>query len=107
MVRLAKDLCYQHGAFEAARLVAKSMIATGIKGAIVNVASEAGKKGHTESLAYSASKAALISITRTLLNGALRRVAASYVEIGSWARAFGFVAWTVPRVYLTSCLLGL
>jgi len=54
------------GAYEAARLVAMSMIAAGTRGAIVNVASEAGKKGHIDSLAYSASKAALINMTRTL-----------------------------------------
>jgi NAD(P)-dependent dehydrogenase (short-subunit alcohol dehydrogenase family) len=54
------------GAYETARLVARSMIANGVKGAIVNVASEAGKKGHIDSLAYSASKAALINLTRTL-----------------------------------------
>src|SRR5271163_2876384 len=41
------------GAYEASRLVAKSMIAAGVRGAIVNVASEAGKKGHIDSLAYS------------------------------------------------------
>ena len=52
------------GAYEASRLVAKSMIASGARGAIVSVASEAGKKGHIESLAYSASKAALINMTR-------------------------------------------
>jgi len=54
------------GAYEAARLVAKRMIATSTRGAIVSIASEAGKKGHVESLAYSASKAALISMTRML-----------------------------------------
>jgi NAD(P)-dependent dehydrogenase (short-subunit alcohol dehydrogenase family) len=54
------------GAYEASRLVAKSMIAAGVRGSIVNVASEAGKKGHIDSLAYSASKAALINMTRTL-----------------------------------------
>lgn len=54
------------GAYEAARLAARSMIAKGVRGAIVNVASEAGKKGHKESLAYSASKAALINMTRVL-----------------------------------------
>ncbi len=54
------------GAYEAARLAATAMIAGGVRGAIVNVASEAGKKGHKESLAYSASKAALISMTRVL-----------------------------------------
>jgi NAD(P)-dependent dehydrogenase (short-subunit alcohol dehydrogenase family) len=54
------------GTYEASRLVAKQMIATGTRGAIVSIASEAGKKGHVESLAYSASKAALISMTRML-----------------------------------------
>jgi NAD(P)-dependent dehydrogenase (short-subunit alcohol dehydrogenase family) len=54
------------GAYEASRLVAHSMIASGARGAIVSVASEAGKKGHVESLAYSASKAALINMTRML-----------------------------------------
>jgi NAD(P)-dependent dehydrogenase (short-subunit alcohol dehydrogenase family) len=54
------------GAYEASRLVARSMIASGARGAIVSVASEAGKKGHVESLAYSASKAALINMTRML-----------------------------------------
>jgi NAD(P)-dependent dehydrogenase (short-subunit alcohol dehydrogenase family) len=54
------------GAYETSRLVARSMIASGARGAIVSVASEAGKKGHVESLAYSASKAALINMTRVL-----------------------------------------
>jgi NAD(P)-dependent dehydrogenase (short-subunit alcohol dehydrogenase family) len=54
------------GAYGASRLVARSMIASGARGAIVSVASEAGKKGHVESLAYSASKAALINMTRML-----------------------------------------
>ena len=54
------------GAYEASRLAARSMIASGARGAIVSVASEAGKRGHTESLAYSASKAALINMTRVL-----------------------------------------
>jgi NAD(P)-dependent dehydrogenase (short-subunit alcohol dehydrogenase family) len=54
------------GAYEMSRLAARSMIASNNRGAIVSVASEAGKKGHIESLAYSASKAALISMTRVL-----------------------------------------
>ena len=54
------------GAYEASRLAAKSMIAARTHGAIVSIASEAGKKGHVESLAYSASKAAVISMTRML-----------------------------------------
>lgn len=54
------------GAYETSRLVAKHLIASGTRGAIVSIASEAGKKGHVESLAYSASKAGLISMTRML-----------------------------------------
>ena len=54
------------GAYETSRLVARSMIDSGARGAIVSVASEARKKGHIESLAYSASKAALINMTRVL-----------------------------------------
>ncbi len=54
------------GAYEASRLVALHMIDKGSRGAIVSIASEAGKKGHKESLAYSASKAAVISMTRML-----------------------------------------
>jgi len=54
------------GAYEASRLAAKSMIANRTRGAIVSIASEAGKKGHVESLAYSASKAGIISMTRML-----------------------------------------
>jgi NAD(P)-dependent dehydrogenase (short-subunit alcohol dehydrogenase family) len=54
------------GTYEISRLVARLMIDSGARGAIVNVASEAGKKGHIESLAYSASKAALINMTRVL-----------------------------------------
>ena len=54
------------GAYEMCRLVAKTMMKAKLRGAIVNVASQAGKKGHAEALAYSASKAALINMTRTL-----------------------------------------
>lgn len=54
------------GAYEASRLVCDHMAGANIRGAIVNVASEAGKKGHTSSLAYSASKAAMINMTRVM-----------------------------------------
>jgi NAD(P)-dependent dehydrogenase (short-subunit alcohol dehydrogenase family) len=54
------------GAYEMSRLVSKSMIGAKTRGAIVSIASEAGKKGHMESLAYSASKAGLINMTRML-----------------------------------------
>jgi NAD(P)-dependent dehydrogenase (short-subunit alcohol dehydrogenase family) len=54
------------GAYDVSRLVAAHMIEHSIPGAIVSIASEAGKKGHVESLAYSASKAGMISMTRML-----------------------------------------
>ena len=55
------------GAYESACMVAAHMKANGRPGAIVQIASEAGKKGHSETLlAYSASKAAVISLTRML-----------------------------------------
>ncbi|WEK51470.1 MAG: SDR family NAD(P)-dependent oxidoreductase [Candidatus Kaistia colombiensis] len=54
------------GAYDISRLVAAHMIEHSIPGAIVSIASEAGKKGHIESIAYSASKAGMISMTRTL-----------------------------------------
>lgn len=52
--------------YELSRAVAQHLIAAGRGGSIVNVASEAGKVGHVDSLAYSASKAALINQTRVL-----------------------------------------
>lgn len=52
--------------YAVAAAAARTMIADGTGGAIVNTASEAGKVGHVDSLAYSASKAAVISMTRML-----------------------------------------
>lgn len=54
------------GTYEVSRRGAKAMIEDGVRGAIVNTASEAGKVGHADSLAYSATKAAVISQTRVL-----------------------------------------
>ncbi|MGZ9811569.1 SDR family NAD(P)-dependent oxidoreductase [Pseudoroseicyclus sp. H15] len=54
------------GAYDMAVAAAKMMIDAGKPGAIVTLASEAGKKGHLDSLAYSSSKAAVISWTRIL-----------------------------------------
>ena len=54
------------GSYTVSQLVAKTMIEQGVHGAIVNTASEAGKVGHVDSLAYSATKAAVISMTRML-----------------------------------------
>ncbi|MGW3956552.1 SDR family NAD(P)-dependent oxidoreductase [Streptomyces sp. NPDC004752] len=52
------------GPFEVTRLVAAHMIDQGTGGSIVNVASEAGKQGHPDMVAYNASKAAVINLTR-------------------------------------------
>ncbi|MCZ6725734.1 MAG: SDR family NAD(P)-dependent oxidoreductase [Acidobacteria bacterium] len=48
------------------QLVARHMIEHGRTGAIVNVASNAGKVGYPNMAAYNASKAAVISLTRSL-----------------------------------------
>ncbi len=55
------------GLYTCCRLAAKRMIDGGTtNGAIVNIASNAGKVGYPEMAAYNASKAAVISLTRTL-----------------------------------------
>jgi meso-butanediol dehydrogenase/(S,S)-butanediol dehydrogenase/diacetyl reductase len=54
------------GLFECSRLAALRMIEQGEGGAIVNIASNAGKAGFPNLVAYNASKAAVISITRSL-----------------------------------------
>ena len=48
------------------RLAARRMIEQGTGGAIVNVASNAGKVGYPNMAAYNASKAAVVSLTRSL-----------------------------------------
>jgi len=45
---------------------ARRMIAQGVAGAIVNIASNAGKVGYPDMAAYNASKAAVINLTRSL-----------------------------------------
>ncbi len=52
--------------FSCCRLAARRMIDQGSGGAIVNVASNAGKVGYPNMAAYNASKAAVISLTRSL-----------------------------------------
>jgi NAD(P)-dependent dehydrogenase (short-subunit alcohol dehydrogenase family) len=58
------------GSFLCAKAAAKAMIATDARarggGRIINIASVAGMFSESESVAYNASKAAVISITRTL-----------------------------------------
>jgi 3-oxoacyl-[acyl-carrier protein] reductase len=53
------------GTFDVLKNVAKSMIKNNAKGVIVNIASIAGEKGRPNFLAYAASKAAIISITKS------------------------------------------
>ncbi len=54
------------GLFLCCQLAARRMIAQGGGGAIVNIASNAGKAGYPDMAAYNATKAAVISITRSL-----------------------------------------
>ncbi len=54
------------GLFVCCQLAARRMIAQGGGGAIVNIASNAGKAGYPDMSAYNATKAAVISITRSL-----------------------------------------
>ena len=52
--------------FLCCRIVARRLIAQGTGGAIVNVASNAGKVGYPNMASYNASKAAVINLTRSL-----------------------------------------
>jgi NAD(P)-dependent dehydrogenase (short-subunit alcohol dehydrogenase family) len=54
------------GLFRCCQLAAQQMIAQGQGGALVNIASNAGKVGYRNMAAYNASKAAVISLTRSL-----------------------------------------
>jgi len=54
------------GVMNCCQLAARQMIAQGGPGAIVNIASNAGKVGYGNMAAYNATKAAVISLTRTL-----------------------------------------
>jgi len=54
------------GLFACCQAAARRMIAQGAGGAIVNIASNAGKVGYPNMAAYNASKAAVINLTRSL-----------------------------------------
>lgn len=54
------------GLFLCCQLAARQMMAQGNGGAIVNIASNAGKVGYRNMAAYNASKAAVINLTRSL-----------------------------------------
>ncbi|MBB4227978.1 SDR family oxidoreductase [Rhizobium mongolense] len=53
------------GLFFLQQAVAKSMVAAGKRGAIVNIASQAGRRGEADSAIYAATKACVISITQS------------------------------------------
>ncbi len=53
------------GVFICCQIAARQMISQGDGGTIVNIASEAGKVGHMDMAAYNASKASVISLTRS------------------------------------------
>jgi len=54
------------GVFACCQAAARRMIAQGVEGSIVNIASNAGKVGYPNMAAYNASKAAVINLTRSL-----------------------------------------
>ncbi|MBB3562060.1 NAD(P)-dependent dehydrogenase (short-subunit alcohol dehydrogenase family) [Rhizobium sp. BK512] len=53
------------GLFFLQQAVAKSMIAAGRRGGIVNIASQAGRRGEPDSAIYAATKAAVINISQS------------------------------------------
>lgn len=80
------------GLFLCCQLAAKQMIAAGTGGAIVNIASNAGKVGYNNMAAYNASKAAVINLTRALS--------------GEWAQYHINVNAVCPGGVNTAMLLG-
>lgn len=54
------------GPFFLAKAIAKHMIATGVKGRIINIASTEGKTNRGGSIVYASSKGALIALTQSL-----------------------------------------
>jgi NAD(P)-dependent dehydrogenase (short-subunit alcohol dehydrogenase family) len=79
------------GLFFVMQAVARAMVAAGRPGAIVNVASQAGRRGEPASAVYAATKAAVISFTRSaalaLIADGIRvnAVAPGVVDTPMWA----------------------
>lgn len=78
------------GLFFTLQTVAKEMISAGTRGAIVNMASQAGRRGEALVSAYCASKAAVISLTQSAGLGLIKHginvngIAPGVVETDMW-----------------------
>jgi NAD(P)-dependent dehydrogenase (short-subunit alcohol dehydrogenase family) len=84
------------------------MIRAGHGGAIVNVASNAGKVGYPNMAAYNASKAAVISLTRSLsAEWAPHRINVNAVCPGGvdTPMLYGVAEWLSPRLEIAAASL--
>jgi NAD(P)-dependent dehydrogenase (short-subunit alcohol dehydrogenase family) len=89
--------------FACSQAAARAMIRLGRPGAIVNVASNAGKVGYPNMAAYNASKAAVISLTRSLsAEWAEHRINVNAVCPGGVETEMlrDVAAWLAPRLGL-------
>jgi NAD(P)-dependent dehydrogenase (short-subunit alcohol dehydrogenase family) len=92
------------GLFAACQAAGREMIRSGQGGAIVNVASNAGKVGYPNMAAYNASKAAVISLTRSLsAEWAPHRINVNAVCPGGVDTPMlrGVAEWLAPRLGMT------
>ena len=93
------------GLFAGCRAAAREMIRSGRGGAIVNVASNAGKVGYPNMAVYNATKAAVISLTRSLAaEWAERGINVNAVCPGGVATPMlmGVAEWLAPRLGLSA-----
>ena len=78
------------GLFMVSRAAARRMVSQGTGGAIINVASIAGRHGNFAALQYSASKAAVISVTQSMAQELVAHrinvnaIAPGYMQTGMW-----------------------
>lgn len=89
------------GLFACCQLAARQMIAQGQGGAMVNIASNAGKVGYRNMAAYNASKAAVINLTRSLsLEWAEHNINVNAVCPGGvdTPMLFGVAEWLTARI---------
>jgi meso-butanediol dehydrogenase/(S,S)-butanediol dehydrogenase/diacetyl reductase len=94
--------------FGCCQAAARAMVRLGRPGAIVNVASNAGKVGYPNMAAYNASKAAVISFTRSLsAEWAPHRINVNAVCPGGvdTPMLHGVAEWLAPRLGTTAAAL--